>query len=764
MNSIIKIALSLSAFFFGSKAIAQDYQFKKIDSVKNQGLMVRTNTPTVYQLYKTEFQSVNDYLLQAPDEFQVENTSFTFNLPDADGTIVPYVLYKTSVMEEELAAEFPGLYSYIGYNQKDPSNVIRMSVSYIHGIHLMGYNGKGETYYMDAYTEDKNVQILYKRSDITNEHTHFQCHLHTENELEETHAHSDEPIALNHDGIFRQYRLAIATTGEYSQFHLTNAPVGTPMATLGQQRAVVMSAIIAAVTRLNQVYERDMALRYILVNNNQNLIYFNANNDPFENDDAYILLNQSHSVINSNIGSSNYDIGHTFSTGAGGLAQIVALCNPQAKGMGVTGSDSPVNDPFVIDYVAHEIGHQMGANHTFSGNTGSCSMNANSSTAAEPGSGSTIMGYAGICGANQNVQNQSDAYFHYLSIQEMTDRVQATTCATYLQTNNATPSVTAGTTVSIPARTPFKLTATASDNNNPNSLTYTWEQLDTKVGIYGTPTGNDTTEPNFRSLVPTSNPMRYFPALSTVINGTTNVDVAPGTTWERLSNVPRSMRFGVTVRDNNVIGGGQTRRVQRTVNVVGTQPFVLTYPSTIVNTPVEQWLIGTNKTITWNVANTNVSPINTANVKISYTTDNGQTLTELVASTPNNGSAVVQVPDIPHNTEIRIVIEPIGNVYYTISQKVRVVNVLSNKDFQFENFQLYPNPSNDVITFSLIPDNGNEIVYQIYDITGREILSKTIDNTGKIEETFSVAHLATGTYLLKISNGNKSLTKKIVRN
>lgn len=760
MKSILKMALSLASFFFAGKAIAQDYQFRKIDNVKDQSLMVRTNTPTVYQLFKVDFQALNEYLLQAPEEFNHGNISFTLPMPNADGEIVPYVMYKSSLMEDDLATSYPGIYSYIGYSQKDPSNVIRLSMSYIHGMHLMGYNGKGETYYIDAFTEDKDVQILYKRKDIVNEHTSFSCHLHTHTE-EPTQAQGHTPIAMNHDGVFRSYRLAIATTGEYSAFHIANAPQGTPVTTDSQKRAVVMSAINVAVNRLNTVYERDLAVRFVLVNNNQSLIYLNGTTDPFNNNDGGVLIEQSHQVITNTLGINAYDIGHTFSTGGGGLAQLGSVCSTATKGMGITGSPSPVNDPYVIDYVSHEIGHQMGANHTFSGVSGGCFGNAESTTAAEPGSGSTIMGYAGICDA-QNIQPNSDPYFHYYSIQEMSAVVQSTSCATNLATTNATPVVSAGATVSIPAKTPFKLTATASDSNNPNTLTYTWEQLNTKLGVTGTPTGNDTAEPNFRSMAPTNNPTRYFPALNTVLNGTTNVNTAPGSTWEKLSNVARNMRFGVTVRDNNTTGGGQTRRAEKMVNVVGTQPFVITSPSTITGT-ITEWAVGSNQNITWNVANTNVAPIGTSNVKISYTTDNGQTLTELVATTPNDGAEVVQMPNLPVGTEIRIVIEPIGNVYYTISQKVKLTNPLSNKDFQFENFSLYPNPSKDVITFSMTPNNADNIVYQLYDVTGREVLKKEIENSTKIEETFSILSLATGTYLLKITNGDKSFTTKIIK-
>lgn len=759
MNFIAKVSFVFVLAFNFSQVTAQTNGFVKSDrATTGEHLMPRTNYPTKYQIFDANFKSVNDYLLNAPLESAAFNTTFTINLPDADGNIVPYAVFKSPVMEQELASEFQGLYSYVGYNTKDATNNIRIAVSYVHGIHVMGYNGKGETYYIDTFTQNLNSYILYKRSDISESRDAFECN--TQSETAELEMQGLLPQqTFSQDAKFRQYRLAMACTIEYASFHVQNAPAGTPSATEAQKKAIVLSAMQVTVARLNTVYERDLSVRFVLVANNSSIIFVNSDN--FNNSSAGVLIGQSQSVINSTIGSANYDIGHTVSTGGGGLAGLGVICSNSNKARGITGSYAPVGDPFDIDYVAHEVGHQMGAEHTFNGTTGSCQGNIGN-VSAEPGSGSTIMAYAGIC-PGQNVQQNSDAYFHYYSIQQMFNRISTSgSCATIISTSNATPTANAGLDYTIPRSTPFKLTATGTDANNANSLTYTWEQLDTQ-GISYPMTGSLAYGPNFRSVAPTASPTRYFPAYNVVLAGTTNATAVPNSQWEKLPSVARLMQFGVTVRDNDPVNGGQTKRDVTNINVANVGPFILTYPDNVTSTPAIQWLIGSTQTITWNVAGTNGNGINTSNVNVLYSADNGVTFTSLASNVPNNGSAVITTPNLPNNTEIRIKIEPVGNVYYAISKKVKLVTTLSNVDFRFEDFKLYPNPTNDQVTFSFVSENSNQINYQLYDLNGRLILDRTVENVMHIQETVSLDRLSSGTYLLRISDGTNSMSSKIIK-
>ena len=231
----------------------------------------------------------------------------------------------------------------------------------------------------------------------------------------------------------------------------------------------------------------------------------------------------------------------------GGIAQLQSPCNASGKARGVTGSGAPIGDPFDIDYVAHEMGHQFGANHTFNNNnSGSCSGNANTGTSFEPGSGATIMAYAGICTATFNVQNNSDDYFHTISMQEMgafiTNGSTGGSCPVITPLTNTAPTVAPVSGVNIPQGTPFFLTASATDPNSGNVLTYCWEEMDAGISTT-TPTATQTSKANFRSFDPSTSPTRYFPSLSTIA---TNGPY----TWEMTPTVARTMNFRVTVRDN----------------------------------------------------------------------------------------------------------------------------------------------------------------------------------------------------------------------
>jgi subtilisin-like proprotein convertase family protein len=400
------------------------------------------------------------------------------------------------------------------------------------------------------------------------------------------------------------------------------------------------------------VYEKDMSLTMQLVPNNDLIIFITSDN--FSNDDAGALINESQTVIDATIGNANYDIGHTVSTGGGGLAQLNSPCTNN-KARGITGSPAPVGDAFDIDYVAHEMGHQFGAQHTFNN---SCGGNRNAPTAVEPGSGSTIMGYAGICAPD--VQSNSDDHFHAVSIAQMSAFVAGTggTCSTNVANNNAAPVVLAGPNYTIPTGTAFVLRGSATDANG-DALTYTWEQLDPQTfQVTQPPTPTNTGGPNFRSNSPTASPDRYMPNLASVMNN----NLTPA--WEVVTNVARTMNFALTVRDNRMPNGGQTGRDDVAITTVATGPFRVTSQ----NTDNISWTQNTTQTITWDVAGTTANGINTALVNIKLTSDNGQTWTTLVANTPNDGSQTITVPNIaaPFN---RIMVESVGNIFYAVNSK-----------------------------------------------------------------------------------------------
>ena len=607
----------------------------------------RTSTAKEFQTYNLNLEALKSQLKSAPSRESQEASNLVISFPDAKGNLQKFRIYESSVLAPELAKEQPSIQSYIGQGIDDPTASMSLTTT-IFGLHTMTISANG-TYYIDPYTKDLQNYMVYDKSQLTTSRT-FQCLV----EDKEEEAFVPTMTTFASDGKFRTYRLAMACTVEYAAFHI--AAANATGATDSQKKDVVLAAMAVTVARVNTVYERDMSLRMQLVATNRNVIYVGTdpNSDPFDNDTDTLLIGQSQTVIDNLIGSANYDIGHTVSTGGGGLAQSPSVC-VGGKARGITGAPSPVGDPFDIDYVAHEIGHQFGASHTFNN---SCGGNRQGSTAVEPGSGSTIMGYAGICAPN--VQGNSDTYFHAVSIGEMVSHITGNgNCVAGVNNANLAPFVAVTSNYTIPRSTPFVLRGGATDSNG-DVLTYCWEQVNAGANTTNPTPTTTASVPNFRSRNPSISPNRYMPALESVLAGNLATD------WEIVPSVVRSMTFAQTVRDNRSPNGGQTSRRDMTVTFnAASGPFAVTSQ----NTDGISWTQNTTQTVTWNVANTTAAPISTANVRILLSTDGGLTYpTVLVASTPNDGSEAITVPNIAAPF-CRIMVEAIGNIYYSVNSK-----------------------------------------------------------------------------------------------
>jgi len=647
MNKIFQIVLFLlfPLHIVFSQSDSQMF-WNSVNELQIVTIGTRYIVPQAYYTVKLDVNGMKNFLSEVSKEFSIESTTKTdfIYLPVPDGSLQKFSILESPIMESALEKKYPEIKTYVGKGIDDPFATVRLDFTPL-GFHAMILSPAGDIF-IDPYSlGDVENYISYYRKDYINENKSFECDLIAEeNKLQEL-EYLKQSITLTPTGPqLRTYRLAVACTGEYA-------------AVFGGTVPAALAAIVTSVNRVNGVYEKEVAVRMVLVANNDTLVFTNASTDPYSNNDGGAMLSQNITTVNARIGSLYYDIGHVFSTGGGGVAYLGCVCGFSKAG-GVTGSPSPIGDPFDIDYVAHEMGHQFGGNHSFNGTTGACSGgNRNASTAYEPGSGSTIMAYAGIC-SPQDLQLHSDAYFHTINFDEIvayTNFGSGNGCAVNTSTGNVAPNVDItmiGNGFYIPKSTPFILVGSGSDANG-DPLTFCWEEFDLgPAGAPGSPSGN---APIFRSWNPSTSPSRYFPRLQNILNNTTVIG-------ELLPTYTRTLTFRLIARDNKSGGGGVSYE-QLQFNVDGNSgPFLVTSPNTNVTLQG-----GSIQTIAWNVANTNAAPVNCANVNILLSTDGGQTFpTVLISNTVNDGTEDITIPNTP-STTARIKVEAAGNIFFDLS-------------------------------------------------------------------------------------------------
>jgi len=631
--------------------VFRDLTLRSLQNLPSRGGAWEIPLPSRFRALEVNVKALESLLDRAPAEGSAAAKAqpALLTLPFPDGTDQRFRIEQSPVLAPELAARFPEIRTFVAQGIDDPTATARLSLTPL-GFHAMVLSASG-TVFVDPYRRFNPGYVLsYFKSDARKAAgAAFRCDVRDESPGLAGEPTSDlrlDPTVKAAAGSqLRTYRLALAGTGEYTAAVCAPNPAAV---------ACGLAAMAVSMNRVDGIYEREVAIRMVMVANNNLVVYTNGATDPYSNGNGSTMLGQNQTNLNSVIGSANYDIGHVFSTGGGGIAQLAVPCTGN-KARGVTGQPNPVGDGFDVDYVAHEMGHQFGAAHTFNGTTGKCGGgNRSASSAYEPGSGSTIMAYAGICGA-EDLQPHSDDTFHTRSFDQIvafSTGATGSSCAVTTATGNTAPTVNAGAAFTVPRQTPFTLTGSASDPDG-DALTYMWEELD--LGSAAPP--NDdvaAVRPIFRSFVPLTVPSRTFPRLADILG---NV----ATLGESMSTRNRTMTFRLTARDNRA-GGGGVNYAATTVRVVTTAgPFTVTQPNTAVT-----WAGGSTQTVTWNVASTTASPVSCANVEIALSTDGGATFNALVASTPNDGTQSVTLPSTP-TPQARIRVTCLGNLFFDIS-------------------------------------------------------------------------------------------------
>ena len=725
----------------------------------------------VYNLDEATLKMQMWVLSSNPDQ------GITVTLPLPDGTYKDFLVWQTPMMPGELAAKYPDIKTFTGRAVGDQHVTAKMEFT-LYGFTAMIYDGDN-TSFVDPYDNyhDGFYMTHYKKDEIRSLADRMKCLVRGSNDIgpagESMDIEQTKLPGLTHlanktmNGYqLRTYRLALSADNFYCQ-----AATGSGSPTVAQS----LSKMTTSMNRINGVYEREFSITMNFVTHEDTLIWPTATGsvngaDPFNsiNSNANSCLPQNQTECDTRIGSANYDIGHVFTTGAGGLSDLGCVCQAGAKAQSATGGPSPVGDGFDIDYVAHEMGHEYGANHPFNnGVDGSCCCgNINAPTAYEPGSGSTIMAYAGICSPD-DLQYHSDAYFHGISLQEITtystNGGPGDACPVKTPTNNKFVGYTPfAATYSIPFLTPFELAAPiVTDSVSDSTVLYCWEEWD--LGGTGLELVNThAAGPIFRSYDPVTSNVRVFPKVSLVLAGTLSNAGTEGNEGEKAPDVARTLNFKCTFRDIiNNLGCITLPDDEVTLNAINTTTgFAVTSQAA---TGISYYGLS-QPTITWNVVGTNAAPISADSVKIYLSLDGGNTWTDTLGKFLNNGTAMVTLPNPSVTvTTARIKVKAVGNVFFNVNAKnftiTHAVVGVSQVNMPAGDIKVYPVPTSNVLHIAAA--NGT------FHATACNAVGQTVwqgDITGSAD--IAVNNWASGVYYFRftdVASGNVVVKSCVVR-
>ncbi|GAB3574957.1 reprolysin-like metallopeptidase [Hymenobacter daeguensis] len=594
-------------------------------------------------------------LATAPPENPAGPAPLVLALPLPNGGTGRFAVWQSAVMAPALAAHFPEIQTYAGRGLDDATATVRLDLTPA-GFHAQVLSAAVGTFYIEPGQrgDSRHHLSFFGRDARPGAAPGVVCQqpdptAKSGGARQAVPPGGGGPAAIGSGGLLRTYRLAVAATGEYTQFYGGTVPLA-------------MAGIVTSVNRINGVFETEVAVRFVLIANNNLLIYTNPATDPYTDGNSLAMLPENQTTIDNVIGTANYDIGHVFGgQNAGGRGAYTSVCQPATKAQGATALSNPVGDFFSVKYVCHEFGHQFGAHHIFNSNAAiNCGPNRTAATAWEPGSGSTLMSYSGLC-PGQDIQSDSDPYYNIGSYEEMRAFIVTTSCAVTAASGNTPPAVSVPPgSPTLPIGTPFRLTASGADADG-DALVYSWQELD--LGTAGGPADPQVANDNiplFRAFPPTASPTRYFPQLSDVVNNFTTVG-------ERLPTVTRRLTFKCVAKDLHqgalgTIGGVTTSDSVKLRVTSAAGPFVVTSP----NTPLA-WIGGSTYNVTWNVAGTTANGVNCALVNVRLSTDGGFTYpTALALNVPNNGTAAVTLPNVATN-QARIMVAAADNYFFDIS-------------------------------------------------------------------------------------------------
>ena len=766
--ALLITGLCTSSSSFGGTTLWQQVPVEQAPSQKIQ--VFHPNHYLVYTFNEAWVKLQLFSLSANPDEGTI------IELPMPDGSFRNFKVWDAPMMPDELAAKYPDIKTFTGEATDDRRVTAKLDFT-CYGFHAMIFDGDN-TSFVDPYDlyHDGYYMVHYKRDEVRQYTDRMRCQVKTEsgaipgNEGAEliqagTSSHLEQRTVNGWN--LRTYRLALSADAHYCQ-----AATGSTSPTI----AACLACMTTSMNRINGVYEREFSVHMNFCTHEDTLIWPTHTGSVNGTDPFWTIDNNGNSCLTQNqptctgrIGSANFDLGHVFTTGGGGISSLGVVCSNGSKAQSCTGLPTPVGDGFDIDYVAHEMGHEFGANHPFNnGIDGSCGGgNANQPTAYEPGSASTIMGYAGICDPD-DLQLHSDAYFHAVSLNEIITKLMGSenACAVSTSTANKLVSLPAFTaSYVIPYKTPFELIGpSATDSVSDTANTYCWEQWN--LGDFGKELVQTFFRgPIFRSYNPAYTSTRVCPKIAMVLSGQLSNAGTELNEGEKVPDTARFLTFKMTVRDI-LNGNGCVTFPDDTIHIDAKATSTFKgFSVTSQNTTGLSYTGGTAQTVTWDNVGSNAAPVSCANVIIYMSVDGGNTWPYTVGTFPNTGTASVTVPNPTSTTpKGRFKVKGSGNIFFNVNKdNFTVVNNpslpsgISTVTAQQFNVNVYPNPATE--TLNINTDATGTTYLIISNSVGQQVYKGQINGHAEIK----VSSWAKGIYFVQaISTEGRREVKSII--
>ncbi|MDB5269519.1 MAG: hypothetical protein JWP58_2559 [Hymenobacter sp.] len=715
-----------------------------------------------YRSYTLDLASLRTTLAAAPLRNKAAvalpgTTPLVISLPLPDGTAQRFAVWEAPLLAPALAARYPTLHTYGGRGLDDPTALLSLTVSPASfQAQVLSDQPQGAAYLEMTSQADADHYLSYYAHDVTAPTAGQRgCGADQLPAVPRPARRQGGPLDPGSSNLIQPvgptltvYRLIVTTTKEYTN---------------GRTNPAVLADVTALINNVRTIQERDLAVTMTLVN--FHFYQVGADGGYSQASDSQ-MIDQNRVNVETEFGAAAFDLGHLFATSGSGLAYVGVVGTTSNGGTANTYKAGAVSGNlnrtspasyFSTSVIAHEMGHQFSASHTFSNAQGSCSSFP-TGTAWEPGKGSTIMAYTdGGCDSPSSnvIQARSDDYYHTGSLEQMRTYIEGIpTVGTKVASGNTAPTIAVPANRTIPQGTPFRLTATGADADAADAATlkYSWEEMDSGTAAnLNTAQTTNSSVPLFRSLLPSlTGNVRYFPALSNY-NGATGTSAT-----ERLPTVARALNLRCTVRDNHAVSGAVATNtnssivggltlsptVTLTVSAANATPFAVTAPNTAVT-----WAGGTTQSVTWNGVGTKTSAVSCQAVNVRLSTDGGLSYpTLLAAGVPNadgTGTASITVPNVASATA-RIMVEAADNYFFDISDANFTITAVAGP--AITGFSPTSGPAGTVVTITGTGFTGTTAVS-----FGGVAASFTVNSATQITATVPATAL-TGT--VTVTNGS----------